>query len=394
MARDDGMTCFVIMPFGLKTDVAGRTVNFDRIYDEFLEPAIEEAGLACERCDRVDEAGNIHRRMFSSIWTADVALVDLSLLNANVFYELGVRHALRRSITILIRRKGTDVPFNVSNLNVIEYDDADPASLQDARERIIRSIRRGYEQGQVDNYVSEVLQLSIADTPRPIPDRRRFEYTVDDVPGKRLGIITGDLRNITGIDIWVNSENTNMQMARYYDFSVSSVIRYEGAEKSVTGHVTSDTVNDELQATMAGERSVPPGVVIPTSSGQLRDRNGVKRIFHAASVAGGIGRGYQVVDSVEQCVTNALRLADSPALAAEGLSSILFPLFGIGTRLTSQRDTVASLFGAALSYLVNWPTSRIDTVLFLAWSESELDMCRSILAGQDGVTPVSGSRTG
>jgi hypothetical protein len=387
MALAESRTCFVIMPFGEKTDVGGHHVNFDRIYDDFIVPTIESAGLACERCDRIDEAGNIHRRMFQLIWAANVALVDISLLNPNVFYELGIRHALRRSITILIRRKGTGVPFNVSNLEVIEYDETVPQSLGAARRKIVNSIKAGYDRGHVDSYVSEVLGLSITDVPKRISERRKYWYRIEGVETKRLCVITGDLRNVQDIDIWVNSENTNMQMARYYDFSVSSVIRYEGAEKTVTGQVKNDLINDELQELMGGEYGVPPAHVIATSPGQLRQKNGVKQVFHVAAVEGGLGQGYRVVESVERCVVNALKLADS-GTGDEEWRNILFPLLGIGTRLTSPRETVRSLIAAARDYLRDYPQSRIDDVYFLAWSEAELELCRSILAGEDGITEI------
>jgi hypothetical protein len=328
----------------------------------------------------VDEAGNIHRRMFQLLWTADVALVDLSLLNPNVFYELGIRHALRRSMTILIRRKETGVPFNISNLNVIEYDETDSLGIEEVQRKIARFIKAGYERGHIDNYVSEVLALKISDTPRPVTVRQVFRYDIRGMENKHLCIITGDLRNIHGIDIWVNSENTNMQMARYYEPFVSSVIRYEGAVKTITGHVKEDTINNELQLLMAGEYSVPPGHVIPTTAGQLNAQNGVKRIFHVAAVAGSVARGYRVIESVEQCVTNALKLADSDTFEQEHLRSILFPLLGISTPLRSERDTVQSLFTAAISYFANYPSSRIEAVYFLAWSEAELELCLSILA--------------
>lgn len=388
MTQADSRTCFVVMPFGQKTDVDGTRVDFDRIYDDFIAPTVRAAGLACERCDRIDEAGNIHRRMFQLIWTAYVAVVDISLLNPNVFYELGIRHALHRSVTILIRRKGTGVPFNVSNLDVVEYDETDPASLAAARRKILNSIKAGYERGHVDNYVSEVLDLSITDIPKRIAERRTYWYEICGVPGKRLCVITGDLRNIQGIDIWVNSENTNMQMARYYDFSVSSVIRYEGAERTVTGQVKIDSINDELQALMDGAYSVPPAHAMATSSGQLWAKNGVRRVFHVAAVEGGIGQGYRVIESVERCVTNALKLADSATAGHDDLHSILFPLLGIGTRLRSPRDTVRSLLVEAHSYLRDYPRSRIDDVYFLAWSEAELELCRSILAGDAAVTEI------
>lgn len=388
MAQPDARTCFVIMPFGEKPDVAGVTVNFDRFYDTLIVPTIEAAGLSCERADRVDEAGNIHRRMFELIWTADVALVDLSLLNPNVFYELGIRHALRRSTTILIRRRGTNIPFNVSNLTVIEYDETDDENLKEVARKIGLYVKAGYERGHIDNYVNEVLGLRVSAKPTPVTVRQVFRYTIGGLNGKHICIITGDLRNIHGIDIWVNSENTNMQMARYYEPFVSSTIRYEGAEKNITGRVTDDTINNELQRLIAGEFSVPHAHVIPTTAGQLTVNNGVKWIFHVAAVAGSIGHGYRVIEPVEQCVTNALRLADSNQFAQEPLRSILFPLLGISTPLHSERETVQSLFTAALSYLLNFPSSRIQDVYFLAWSESELGLCQSILAGTPGVEEV------
>ena len=59
MSPPENGTCFVIMPFGEKTSVEGDRVNFDRIYDDFIVPTVEAAGLTCERCDRIDEAGHL-----------------------------------------------------------------------------------------------------------------------------------------------------------------------------------------------------------------------------------------------------------------------------------------------------------------------------------------------
>ena len=373
-------SCFVVMPYGQRKEVTGTIVDFDCIYEQVLRPAVEAAGLRCDRCDKLDGSGNIHDKMYRLIWTADVALVDISLLNANVFYELGIRHALRTSITVLIRRKGTEVPFNINSLNVIEYDETDAASVTELQRRIKGNIQTGYEQGHVDNDVSKVLGLKITEPARPLSERKVFGYTMTDLPARTLSIITGDLRDIHGIDIWVNSENTNMQMARYYEPFVSSLIRYEGAKKSRLGHVEVDTINKELQKLMGRRNTVDPGTALATSAGELQSKNGVKVVFHVAAVAGGIGTGYRVIESVEQCVTNALKLADSSEFAQTGLRSILFPLLGISTPLRSERDTVASLFEAARSYLKNYASrSKIEQIYFLAWTKSELDLCRAIL---------------
>src|SRR5688500_992279 len=97
--------CFVIMPFGEKdvTDDQGksRTVNFDAIYDGVFEPAIRAATLAeggslePRRTDRDFFAGDISQDMFEDLEYSRVALTDITGLNPNVLYELGVRHRAR-----------------------------------------------------------------------------------------------------------------------------------------------------------------------------------------------------------------------------------------------------------------------------------------------------------
>ena len=85
--------CFVLMPFGKKPDDAGQLVDFDAVYRELIAPAIEEAGLEPIRADEELTGGIIHKPMFERLILCEYAVADLTTANANVFYELGVRHA-------------------------------------------------------------------------------------------------------------------------------------------------------------------------------------------------------------------------------------------------------------------------------------------------------------
>jgi hypothetical protein len=76
-----------------------------------------------------------HERMLSHICEDRVAIVDTSTLNANVFYELGVRHALKRSATILIHKKGTSRLFNIAGLSSIEYSTNSEGSRRSEKRR-------------------------------------------------------------------------------------------------------------------------------------------------------------------------------------------------------------------------------------------------------------------
>src|SRR5262245_29181338 len=124
------MRCFVIMPFGEKKDADGEAIDFDELYRKVIRAAVEGElirGLGvpkieCVRCDEIAQAGWVHRLMISQIYSAEVAIVDLSTLNPNVFYELGVRHAIHRAVTVLLCRQGTKTPFNIAGFNHISYN--------------------------------------------------------------------------------------------------------------------------------------------------------------------------------------------------------------------------------------------------------------------------------
>lgn len=97
-------------------------------YEHIIEPAVEglrvngEQIFRCVRADFVSKTGSITRDVLSRLYRSDAVIADLTDLNPNVFYELGVRHALR-SGTILIGLKGTKPPFDVGDLRVISYED-------------------------------------------------------------------------------------------------------------------------------------------------------------------------------------------------------------------------------------------------------------------------------
>jgi tetratricopeptide (TPR) repeat protein len=115
-------TCFVVMGFGPKVDFeTGRTLNLDATYHNLIKPAIEEAGLECIRADEITHSGNINVPMYQHILTADVVVADVSTANCNAFYELGVRHALRPSTTIIISEDKYKFPFDIAQIAIQKY---------------------------------------------------------------------------------------------------------------------------------------------------------------------------------------------------------------------------------------------------------------------------------
>jgi hypothetical protein len=94
--------CFVLMPFGTKSDSNGLLIDFDAVYQQLIAPAIRDASLEPLRADEEMTGGIIHKPMFERLVLCEYAVADLTTANANVFYELGVRHAVRPWSTMLL----------------------------------------------------------------------------------------------------------------------------------------------------------------------------------------------------------------------------------------------------------------------------------------------------
>ena len=389
MTADKVKTAFIIMPFGKKKDTEGNEIDFDLVYTDVIQEPVEAAGFQPLRCDQIMQAGSIHQDMFTHIATDDLAIVDITLFNPNVFYELGVRHALKASVTILIKKRGTVVPFNIQGERVIEYP-SENGSYRDSRRAIQTFIEAGVTSTSPDSPIFNLLKDVRKDWKvERISQLKEFPFRLVTQAKKRICVITGDIRERRNIDVWVNSENTNMQMARFYDRSLSAIIRYEGAEKDDNEQVVADTIANELAGALGGRLSVTPGTIYVTSSGALAQTRAVKKIFHAATVSGVPGSGYQAMQDVEKCVTNALRRCDLPQYRDDNLRSIVFPMMGTGAGGAKVEMIAQPLIQSAISYLLTNPDSRVETVYFSAWNFRDLEACLAALNGSTEVEPVT-----
>ncbi|MBK3735643.1 DUF4071 domain-containing protein [Azospirillum brasilense] len=113
--------CFVLMPFGIKPDEGGRLINFDLVFTKIIQPAIRSADMEPIRADQETAGGIIHKAMFERLMLCDYAIADLTTANANVFYELGMRHGVRPHSTVLMFGHGSRLPFDVSSLRGLPY---------------------------------------------------------------------------------------------------------------------------------------------------------------------------------------------------------------------------------------------------------------------------------
>lgn len=143
--------CFVLMPFGKKAAPDGSVIDFDRVYEDLIAPAIRDAQLEPLRADQEVTGGIIHKPMFERLILCPFAVADLTLANANVFYELGIRHAFRPFCTVQIMGEGSRLPFDVQMLRTIPYslgsdgvpDQASVGSVRGAIRTFLVEARKG-----------------------------------------------------------------------------------------------------------------------------------------------------------------------------------------------------------------------------------------------------------
>jgi tetratricopeptide (TPR) repeat protein len=137
---------FVAMPYGTK-----QGIDFDAVYRELIQPALQAQGFEVFRADQERRAGNIRADMFQELLLADLVVAELSIDNPNVWYELGVRHALRARGVLQIQALRDYLPFDVYVDRSLRYHltkngqpdpihlDADRAALGEFAVQTIRS---------------------------------------------------------------------------------------------------------------------------------------------------------------------------------------------------------------------------------------------------------------
>jgi tetratricopeptide (TPR) repeat protein len=151
--------CFALMPFGHKPDGTGASIDFDAVFEQVIEPAIRDAKLEPLRADKEMNGGIIHKPMFERLILCEYAVADLTLANANVFYELGVRHAVRPYSTVLLYAAGTPLPFDVQLDRALPYsldESGAPADVAAARRQLADRLRAARD-ASVDSPVFQLV---------------------------------------------------------------------------------------------------------------------------------------------------------------------------------------------------------------------------------------------
>jgi hypothetical protein len=143
---------FVIMPFsGTATCTEA---EWTEIFENVFKPALSSCGYTCERAK--PSVGNLITSIVNRLRTARIVLADLTDRNPNVFYELGVRHSLRKG-TIVVSQRSEDVPSDLRGYWFLKYGirPAQVTEFQSEIRRIVKIVESAMEQS--DNPVADYL---------------------------------------------------------------------------------------------------------------------------------------------------------------------------------------------------------------------------------------------
>lgn len=140
----DHPSAFVVMPFSEQWS--------DRVYKEMIKPGVTAAGLDCVRGDTIPRVGDLTQNVWGALLHAGIVVADASALNANVFYELGLAHALGKD-TVILKQSGSKVPADIGGAHYHEYD---LAALDLGREWLTTELKQ-WAAGTHAGAVKEVL---------------------------------------------------------------------------------------------------------------------------------------------------------------------------------------------------------------------------------------------
>lgn len=129
--------CFLITPIGGEKSPVRQ--HADWVYYHVVEPLFRERGYRSSRADLISDPFMINDSVFQAITEADICVADLTTLNANVFYELGVRHTLVQPV-IHIAQVDTVLPFDNAGYRTIFFDRQDFHSMEFLRGEIAKQI--------------------------------------------------------------------------------------------------------------------------------------------------------------------------------------------------------------------------------------------------------------
>ncbi|HUM52140.1 MAG TPA: hypothetical protein PK431_10005 [Chitinophagales bacterium] len=187
--KQEKKICFVISPIG--EEDSNTRKRSDQVLKHIITGAVEQLGYEVIRADKISEPGIITHQILQHIVDAPLVIADLTERNPNVFYELAVRHAIRKPLVQLIK-KGELIPFDVAATRIIQFDLHNLDSVEAAKLEIVAQVK-SLEAGKndTDNPISVSLDLKMLKESGN-PEERSLADIVEAISDLRLAVTSAD----------------------------------------------------------------------------------------------------------------------------------------------------------------------------------------------------------
>jgi len=258
------MRAFIIRPFGKKEDANQNIIDFDEIESKLIDPALDRLGVTGRTTGEIVGQGNIRTDMFQLLLTADLVIADVSVHNANVFYELGIRHSLRDRHTFLLRCNADRFPFDLQTDRYFTYNkDAPAESVRD----LYKALRETIDAGKTNSPVFASLpNLKEQDPSRflivPADFGEEVKRAADEKRLGDLGLLAAEARGFS----WESEALRAVGRAQFYneDFKGAKntweALRRNSREYDLEANILLGTIYERLgkltESTQAVQRAL------------------------------------------------------------------------------------------------------------------------------------------
>ena len=255
MADPDLKPCFFISPIGSEGSEVRKKA--DQVLKHLVRPALKECGYLAQRADEIDEPGSITSQVIQRVLNDEIVVADLTGHNANVFYELAVRHAIPKPFVQIIE-KGQTVPFDITDTRTVFYE-LSLDGIDAARADLVRKVKAALDpEINLETPIGKALSLSTMQSSENQTDKalaealerlarieRYVEHTVDSDRDRTRGTIWSAraLEEIYAIaaDAFANGEPREASL--------------EKALRGATGHEIGSLSREQLETLREGFRA-------------------------------------------------------------------------------------------------------------------------------------------
>lgn len=238
--------CFVIAPIG-EPDTPIRK-HSDQFLKYIVGPAAKECGFTALRADAIDKTGIITSQVIQYIIEAPMVVADLTARNPNVFYELALRHALRKPFVQLIDQS-EQIPFDVAGIRTIRFSLTDLDSVEPTKTQLVKQMRSMAEpNADIQSPITEALVQNTL---------TRSDNVVSRGLGEILQAISTLTRDVDFLKRELVIKNIRLVDQTYITSRGNAVVRYSDLAKNV--FVNADpTFVDTVNRSMAEPASEEP----------------------------------------------------------------------------------------------------------------------------------------